>query len=97
MSDVVLDPKKVKRLFRKAHYKPRRYSGRGMFGRFCLGVDIDRHTTPFQVAVDLCEAGGTEGVAICRALVPLAEEDDNGFGTVLYFPRIEWPRAEGVR
>ena len=97
MTDDHLNPGTIKRLFKRAGYKSRRYSGRGMYGRSCLGVNIDRGTTLFEVAVDLCEAGGSHGVAICRALVPLAEEDDNGFGTVLYFPGIEWPQAERVR
>jgi hypothetical protein len=28
---------------REAGYEPRSYSGRGMFGKVCVGVDLDRN------------------------------------------------------
>lgn len=66
-------------LLTAAGYTPRRYSGRGMMGRECVGVTAE----PWQLARKL---GSTE--------VDEPHMDALGFGHVLYWPNVEWPKEE---
>jgi hypothetical protein len=55
------------------------YSGRGMFGRECVSVDVgqDDHMSH----EDLIAAVGVQG----------AKVDSLGRGVVVYWPRVTWP------
>lgn len=78
-------------------YETRSYSGRGMYGKSCLGVSLDAEEKPFKILADVFEyllddMGGiqeTEKKAITKAFRQ-AQTDSLGLGTILYFPRVEY-------
>lgn len=63
----------------------RSYSGRGMFGKQCVSIDLDS-------AGDLFELGNQLGLREIKIDSP--STDSMGHGIVAYWTRIEWP--EGV-
>ena len=78
-------------------YETRSYSGRGMYGRKCLGVSMDAEERPLKIAADVFEyllddMGGmseADKKDILRAFKG-ACTDSLGLGSILYFPRIEY-------
>jgi hypothetical protein len=56
--------------------EPRRYSGRGMFGADCIGVDVESR----------------EDAGALKALFDLKPTTDSmGRGVVAYWPALPWP------
>lgn len=81
---------------RDVELKARSYSGRGMFGRKCVGVEIGRDVSTFQlaaaIAAALLDADAEEGPSDVEALARLRVSEDNmGLDTIVYFPQVEWP------
>lgn len=74
---------------RAAELRPQSYSGRGMRGRYCVGVVLPDSTswTPYQLGVELALALG-EGARYIDALV-----DDMGHDKIAYFPTVRWPEG----
>lgn len=62
------------------------YSGRGMFGRTCIGICCDN---PNQMLIDLTEylAEGCDVDGV-RAKLDTICTDDIGLGTIVYFPQL---------
>lgn len=78
---------------RSHHNTPYAYSGRGMFGKKCLAVDID--TTPVRFFADLLEVlvdGGDEGDQTESLIEAMrgAQTDSMGLDTVVYFPSVHY-------
>lgn len=71
----------------------RSYSGRGMFGRYCVGFVCDEYTNPFDLGVALGEmaSDSTYGIEVCE--LPSAAMDSLGRSTIIYWPRAEWPEG----
>jgi hypothetical protein len=62
-------------------YKPKRYSGRGMYGRECIAInDAD----PWEIATELAQN-------YPDATFPKPSEDSLGRGSVIYWPSMAWP------
>lgn len=83
-----------------ADLEPRSYSGRGMYGKVCLGFVIERDDSPLRAF------GGILSGLSCRdatrvksdlsdlsELMLEAREDSMGLGTIVYFPKIKWDDA----
>ena len=72
----------------------RPYSGRGMYGKDCVGVDCN-HLSPFQVVAKLvigltALAEADEEAAEHFTLSGAVESDSMGRGQIVYFPRLPW-------
>lgn len=74
------------------------YSGRGMMGRRCFGVESDEHPLPMMVKImgglssmiDPERFGRAEFDDLVRLLCS-AQQDSLGQGWILYFPQLEVP------
>lgn len=61
------------------------YSGRGMFGRKCIGVVC---YDPLRTIVNICDAVRNEGYDDCSDLEDI-RMDSMGYDSIVYFPSIE--------
>jgi hypothetical protein len=61
------------------------YSGRGMYGRFCLAINSDDSGDPLKFAI---AAGQVLGYARAVSLFGSASTDSMGRGLVTYFPGV---------
>jgi hypothetical protein len=61
-------------------FKPRTYSGRGMFGVYCVGVNLDSPEDLVGIGVALGKAGLEVGTPLL---------DSMGLGVVAYWPAIQ--------
>lgn len=61
------------------------YSGRGMFGRTCIGISCDN---PYEILVDLTEYLAVFDVCGVRASLGTVCVDDMGLGSIVYFPEL---------
>ncbi|MGH9921075.1 MAG: hypothetical protein ACRD6W_19675, partial [Nitrososphaerales archaeon] len=76
-------------------YECRSYSGRGMYGAKCLGVEIDRDTSLGYLVGDLIDA--LEGDDDLREVADgfrQLRSDDMGLGTIFYFPGVPYVEDE---
>jgi len=75
----------------------RSYSGRGMYGKRCLGFEIDSNNVAGAVAlvisrfVRLRKTNNVmKDISELANIFDHSEQDSMGMGTILYFPQIEW-------
>jgi hypothetical protein len=72
----------------------RSYSGRGMMGRSCVGVECDN--TPVEFIVNLLShahnvsQSGEDCFDSVAELMYNYRVDQLGMGEIIYFPRIKW-------
>ena len=89
MSDLV---KRFIEVLEDNGYEPRRYSGRGMYGRVCVGAVLPSGTSAFVMGLQVAQEMGEDSI------YDLAEygvsEDSLGLDTIIYWPSMGWP--EGV-
>ena len=65
--------------------EPKAYSGRSMFGRYCVGVDVEYPSDAFRLGFEVAAASpGCEYPGDPNA-------DAMGKGIVLYWPNLDWP------
>lgn len=84
-----MDAKKLVMAVRNAGYEARSYSGRGMYGRTCVGITIERGTSAFTVGIHVAAELGEDAHEAAR----LSTAHDNlGLDTILYFPMVDWPK-----
>jgi hypothetical protein len=92
-----MDAKILVEALRDAGYSVRSYSGRGMYGRSCVGAELERGTGAFKVASDVAAALLDTEVgahALIRELADLRVcEDSLGLGSILYFPQVPWEQG----
>ena len=74
-------------VLRDAGYTPKSYSGRGMYGRTCVSVNVDSLGDAFRLGFDLA-AGSPDPD---EAYPGMPTSDAMGLGYVLYWPGLEWP------
>jgi hypothetical protein len=75
---------------------PRSYSGRGMFGKSCVGVTLDGEGSSFQlgaaVSAALLDMDADDGPSDVEDLARLRVcTDSMGRGIIVYWPSVEWP------
>jgi hypothetical protein len=78
--------------------EPRSYSGRGMFGKSCVGVVAD---DPFSLLSEITQEILRDDMLSLDVTMPLMTEwleimantttDSMGFSTIIYWPSIAWP------
>jgi len=68
-------------------YEPRAYSGRGMYGSSCVGVDVEDLGHLFQLGYELAaNSPDPDGT------YPSAPSSDSmGMGYILYWRNFDWP------
>jgi hypothetical protein len=83
-----------------ADLEPRDYSGRGMYGKKCLGFVIERNDSPLRAFGGmLASLSSLNGARVKSDLSDLSElmleacEDSMGLGTIVYFPKVKWDDA----
>ena len=92
-------------LLEKANCKTRAYSGRGMFGKYCLGVDVitdcsDFLPELFSALGDMSCSTGPNPISLPEGLYELAtsfesmRSDSMGKGMIYYFPKIQFIEDE---
>lgn len=84
----------IKQAAESLEVEVRSYSGRGMYGKTCIGFDVPHGTSPaqfaFEFAVALMEDDehGPEAVEEFRGKVWC--QDNMGLGTIVYVPGVKW-------
>jgi hypothetical protein len=63
----------------------REYSGRGMYGKQCVGIDCDNVNETLAYLVESCEST-SDAAHIIRTM----KQDSMGLGAIIYWPRIVW-------
>jgi len=88
---------KLINLIRDAGYSPRSYSGRGMYGKECVGVPVDKNTSEREFIADVIETiVDNEAWDTLRDFCDTLREmssDGMGLGTILYWSRLKWPEG----
>lgn len=91
-----MDNKKLIEIFEDADYNPRSYSGRGMFGCQCLGVECKDPTRMILDVIISC-CGMAESVSdvadFCEEL-KRSNTDNMGLDMIVYWPGIKWEEKE---
>ena len=91
----------LQELFEACDYETRSYSGRGMYGRSCLGVDLDRGDSTLSCIAHLLDHIAEEGhenwqdeLEEFATAIRDSRSDSMGLGTILYFPDIPYIRSK---
>jgi hypothetical protein len=76
-----------------ANQRVRSYSGRGMYGKYCVGISTDG-ADEVGVLGEIAEQVADESL---RDLIELfatgARIDQMGRGNIVYFPSLKWPEG----
>lgn len=83
----------VQYLCEKAGYETRSYSGRGMYGRACLGVDIDNNKDITSLFADILALDELDDCYVREEFADAfhsAKSDSMGLGMIVYFPTIKY-------
>lgn len=76
-----------------AGYEARSYSGRGMYGRSCVGISLDRGESAFTAGARLAHACDSNDDA--EEIAELSPSSDSlGLGSILYFQEFVWPESQ---
>ena len=70
------------------------YSGRGMFGELCFGLDCHREKDVFVALLDFALDGNMETLETIRDLIAGHAQDSMGRGMIVYFPEVDIKRWE---
>ncbi len=79
-------------------YSTLSYSGRGMYGKSCLGFETSRSQSPIQATAEIifslsetCQYSGDE-IELSEFVDFFSDvrQDSMGLGTIIYFPEISW-------
>lgn len=60
------------------------YSGRGMYGKTCIGFDLNHASDAMYLGAAIAQVMGLEGAL----LVGRARQDSMGLGIIVYFPGV---------
>ena len=78
-------------------YETRSYSGRGMFGDACLGIELNQETSLSKFYGELIyhiynnsEDISPDDIREITSAIERAKTDSMGLGTILYFPYTEF-------
>ena len=85
---------------REYGYDPMPYSGRGMYGKTCLGISVARGLCSFNVCAGIAREANyclnqddfRDFMDDLSILEP--REDSLGMGSVVYFPNIPWADSD---
>jgi len=68
-----------------AGYEPYAYSGRGMYGKKCVAINVERGQSIWEIAIQVFKEN--EDIA---EQVGTPTEDDMGLGAVFYWPNLPY-------
>lgn len=78
----------------KDTYKVTEYSGRGMFGKTCLGVQIEgMNKLGSLLATIIGKIDDSNRVAVVEEICSITT-DSLGKGIIVYFPRVEFCKSD---
>jgi hypothetical protein len=81
-----------------AGYEARSYSGRGMYGKSCVGVVCGRNESfalGVKIAMTLQASGEEDAESSVEALADLwVQTDSMGHDMIVYFPGIAWEQQD---
>lgn len=94
-----MDFSTLREIIESAGYEVRSYSGRGMYGDYCLGFTTDY--SDFHTAADLVNAAemvrryydNVDKAFTLQDFLDVLEDattDSMGCSTIVYFPRVKW-------
>lgn len=84
----------LQNLIELASYEARSYSGRAMYGKECIAVDLDG--SAFEFFADLLHYAEEDSDREClEEALRAARTDQMGRGTVVYFPGTEYFDDDG--
>ncbi len=74
-------------------FQPRAYSGRSMYGTYCLGVSC---SNPMSALVQICQAiaSSDDHKFDLFEIIANPQSDNLGRDYILYFPDVEWQDDE---
>ena len=81
------EAKAVQEALDEAGFDHCEYSGRGMYGKQCVGVKLEGHTDAYEMFALIAGENPEFGAELARS----ARTDDMGLGIIVYWPgaRIE--------
>jgi hypothetical protein len=78
-------------LLERSGREPRPYSGRGMYGARCVGVNVDSADDALAIGLALsAEATDDEREALAKLGAPTS--DAMGLGVIVYWRNVPWPK-----
>jgi hypothetical protein len=97
-----MDPKRFVEILRAVidnsgdcDVKVRSYSGRGMYGEQCVGVDTDGGDFGYGiVAAAMIEAADDDEREALALAFSKTRTDGMGRGIIVYWPDVAWPEGE---
>jgi hypothetical protein len=88
----------LQELCRIAEIDIRSYSGRGMYGKTCLGITAHRVNDAFADLLTACDNVGTDDlpdvIAMLAEALRGAQTDSMGRDMILYFPDVPWDETD---
>lgn len=95
-----METKEFVEICESCDFQPTKYSGRGMYGKECLGLDVGRlelHEALLDIISNYLE--GAETVEESQDFVSFVREldirqDSLGLGKIIYFPELSWEEQE---
>jgi hypothetical protein len=88
-----MDTQQFIRLCEDLNYNVRSYSGRGMFGKNCVGVTLDENPIDFIINL-LSEEMEPEERDVLVEILRKYRIDNMGMGSIIYFPSLKWEEDE---
>ena len=91
--------KMIKDACKNTEFKVRSYSGRGMYGRTCVGIDLDRiddlgdiiaNLEPYDADGELYEP--QDAFELVGKLISNMKWDSMGLGIIVYWPDIDYDK-----
>lgn len=96
-----MDADKLIEILEDAGYEPQSYSGRGMYGKECVGVVVESGRGGFRLGAELAKSAAylaEDEEDVHTVLSELAElsvsTDAMGFDVIVYFPGVAWPEQD---
>lgn len=80
-----MDYIRLKEIADNAGLSVRRYSGRGMYGSYCVGVDFESNRD-IAYMIESCD-DVDEAAQMFREM----KQDNMGLGYIAYWPYVKWP------
>lgn len=77
-----------------ADYTARLYSGRGMYGKECIGVSVEDNYTFISDLLAYARYNDIEVLDQLIDLIAKTSEDSLGLNTILYWRSIQWPMMD---
>ena len=72
-------------ILNEMNYDPYSYSGRGMYGKTCVAINLDNDAQLWDLAFELGKKS---------EYFPAPKTDSMGKGIVVYWPSIQWEEEE---